>query len=52
MNGGLATRDDYQQALLSYQQYIEAVRSDQRDEAAAFCGDKYGYLFEEMSDEG
>jgi hypothetical protein len=34
---------DYQQALSSYQQYIEEVRSDQQDKAAAF-DDKYKYF--------
>jgi TPR repeat protein len=43
---GRATRDDYLQALLSYQKYLEEVRSDQRDEAAAFDDDNM-YLFEE-----
>lgn len=35
--------NDYQQALSSYQQYIQEVRSDQQDEAAAF-DDKYKYF--------
>jgi TPR repeat protein len=46
MNGGHSSRDDCQQALLSYQQYVEEVRSDQRDEAAAFRDD-HKYLYEE-----
>ena len=43
-NGGHATRDDYHRALRAYQQYLEEVRSDQRDKAAAFF-DQYEYLF-------
>jgi hypothetical protein len=41
---GIATRGDYEFALRAYQQYLEGVRSDQRDEAAAY-DDKYEYLF-------
>jgi hypothetical protein len=33
---GCATKDDYQQALRSYQEYMEEVRNDQRDKAAVF----------------
>lgn len=44
LNGEHAKRDDYQQALLSYQQYIEEVGSDQRDAAVAFS-DWNEYLF-------
>jgi TPR repeat protein len=44
---GPATRDDYEQALHSYQQYLEEVKSDQRDMAAAFY-DKYKYLIHEQ----
>ena len=36
---GLATKDDYAKALRSYQAYLEEIRSDQRDEAAAFRDD-------------
>jgi hypothetical protein len=43
-NRGHATRDDCQQALLSFRQYVEEVRNDQRDKAAAFKND-YKYLF-------
>ena len=36
MNGyGDATKDDYDEALRSYQSYLDEVKSDQRDEAAA-----------------
>jgi hypothetical protein len=43
---GAATRGDYEEALRAYQQYIEVVKSDQRDEAAAFHDD-YKYLIED-----
>ena len=33
---GLATKDDYAKALRSYQSYQDQIRSDHRDEAAAF----------------
>jgi len=33
--GGFATKDDYAKALRSYQAYLDEIRSDQRDEAAA-----------------
>ena len=39
---GLATRDDYAKALRAYQAYIDDIRSDQRDEAAAFS-EEYKY---------
>jgi hypothetical protein len=42
---GFATRDDYEKALRAYHEHIEAVKSDQRDEAAAFH-DRYKYLIE------
>jgi TPR repeat protein len=32
---GRATKDDYEKALPSYQDYIDDIKSDQRDEAAA-----------------
>ena len=39
---GHATKDDYTTALLSYQTYLRQIKSDQRDEAAAYCkGYKY-----------
>jgi TPR repeat protein len=40
---GHATKEDYEKALRSYQQYIDEIKSDQRDEAAAFH-EKYRYL--------
>jgi TPR repeat protein len=44
MNGN-ATKEDYGKALRSYQQYIDEVKSDQRDKAAAFDGKfKYRHL--------
>ena len=33
---GHATKDDYAKALRSYQAYLNEIKSDQRDEAAAF----------------
>ena len=41
-SGGDATKDDYANALRSYQAYLEEIRSDQRDKAAAFR-DVYKY---------
>ena len=39
---GLATKDDYTKALLAYQKYLDEVRSEQRDKAAAADdGNKY-----------
>ena len=31
-----ATKDDYTKALRSYQSYLDEVKSDQRDQAAAY----------------
>ena len=39
---GHATKEDYAKALLAYQAYLEEVRSEQRDAAAAF-DDQYKY---------
>ena len=39
---GRATKDDYSKALRGYQSYLDEVKSDQRDEAAAFR-DEYKY---------
>ena len=39
---GLATKDQYANALRSHQAYINEIKSDQRDEAAAL-GDDYRY---------
>jgi len=36
---GDATKDDYANALRSYQAYLDEIKSDQRDEAAAFKAD-------------
>ena len=38
---GYATKDDYAKALHSYQAYVDEIKSDQRDEAAADGGYKY-----------
>jgi TPR repeat protein len=43
MTLGTATRDDYAQALQGYQHYVNDVRSEQRDRAAAYS-DEYKYL--------
>jgi TPR repeat protein len=40
---GLATKDDYANALRSYQAYLDEIKSDQRDEAAAL-NDEYKYF--------
>ena len=39
---GHATKEDYSKALLAYQKYLQEIRSEQRDNAAAF-GDNYKY---------
>jgi len=39
---GYATKDDYMEALRSYQKYLGEIKSDQRDEAAA-ARDDYRY---------
>jgi len=39
---GYATKDDYTEALRSYQAYLDDIKSDQRDEAAAYS-DEYKY---------
>jgi TPR repeat protein len=36
---GFAMKGGYEKALRAYQQYLEAVRSDQRDDAAAYHHD-------------
>jgi 3-isopropylmalate dehydratase small subunit len=36
--GGHATKDQYAQALKQYQAYLDEVKSDQRDKAAARYG--------------
>ena len=40
---GHATKDDYANALRSHQAYLDAIKSDQRDEAAA-ARDVYKYI--------
>jgi len=40
---GHATKDNYSKALQSHQLYVDEVRSDQRDEAAAFDHDQCKY---------
>ena len=40
---GLATKDDYANALRAYQTYIDRIKSVQRDQAAAFDSDDYRY---------
>ena len=40
---GQATKEDYSNALLAYQKYIGEIKSEQRDEAAAFS-DLYKYI--------
>ena len=35
---GFATKDDYTKALQSYQAYLDEIKSDQRDKAAAYHG--------------
>jgi len=38
---GLASKDDYANALRSYQAHLEEIKSDQRDAAAAYKANKY-----------
>lgn len=40
---GHTTKEDYENALRSHQEYISEIKSCQRDEAAAFV-DEYRYL--------
>ena len=42
VTNGPATKEDYAKALRSYQAYLDEIRSDQRDEAAA-ADDDYTY---------
>ena len=42
-SNGHATKDDYATALRDYQAYLDEIRSDQRDEAAAYDVEDYGY---------
>ena len=41
---GHATKDDYTQALKSYQAYLDEIRSDQRDKAAAADEEVFKYI--------
>ena len=38
---GYATKQDYKKTLLAYQAHLEEVRSEQRDNAAAFSVDEF-----------
>ena len=40
---GDATKDDYAKALRSYRAYLDEIKSDQRDEAAASTREEYRY---------
>ena len=40
---GYASKGDYATALRAYQAYLDEIRSDKRDEAAAESGDRYKY---------
>ena len=42
-SNGLATKDEYTEALRAYQKYLKEVKSSQRDEAAAYS-DLYKYI--------
>ena len=35
VTNGLASKDDYSKALISYQEYLDEIKSDQREKAAA-----------------
>ena len=37
--GGYITKDDYATALRKFQEYLDDIKSKQRDEAAAFNAD-------------
>ena len=41
--GGYATKEDYTNALRAYQKYLDEIRSEQRDEAAALHEDVFKY---------
>jgi hypothetical protein len=45
---GGATKDQYAQALRQYQEYLDEVKSDQRDQAAAYS-DQFKYLIEDST---
>ena len=40
---GHATKDDYAKALQAYQNYVDGIKSAQRDQAAAFNSHIYRY---------
>ena len=40
---GVATKEDYTQALRAYQAYLAEIKSTQRDEASAFLNEVYKY---------
>ena len=40
---GDATKEDYTQALRAYQEYLDEIKSPQRDEAATFSSEEYKY---------
>ena len=40
---GHATKEDYATSLRAYQEYLDEIKSDQRDEAAAYDEKKYKY---------
>ena len=40
---GHATKDDYAKALQAYQAYLDEIKSDDRDKAAAYS-EKYKYI--------
>ena len=40
---GHATKDDYDKALRAFQAGFDEIRSDERDQAAAFDQDRYRY---------
>ena len=42
-SNGHVTKDDYTKALRSFQEYLNEVKSKQRDDAAAFH-DEYKYI--------
>ena len=42
-NRGLATKEDYTKAQQAYQAYLDEIKTDQRDEAAAFSEEMQYY---------
>ena len=42
---GNATKEDYSKALLAYQKYLDEIKSEQRDKAAA-ANDRYKYIMD------